>query len=369
MQKAHIRLEEVLWEITGQCKNGCVYCGSKGGWNDWVDDKTVIKIAEEIVKYPPKSVTVSGGDPLMVSYETHAKITKMFKGVGIESKVIINPKSYKILKEQYGEKETTTLDLYDWVGVSINETEELTQYMNLIVYLPTDKETIISNFNLGNVFLFDKICALVRSNKLIWQIQFTMYSDDSELAIYKNDDALSHLYSKITEARNEGVEIVLGDNMDSGSCGAGIRGVGILSNGSVVPCLSMRSWNNDSVEDYDILGLGLESIWKNGFIEYRFGEFKCCKDHCLNKCYEEKNEQEVYVSEPKMRKEDIDRMKDVFEITIPKQPFIPDISDMSKVYVYGCASRPSHTYTNFIGDQKINVTGDSGSIIDPLGMI
>jgi molybdenum cofactor biosynthesis enzyme MoaA len=59
-----LELQEIVWEITGECKNGCSYCGSKDAWNCITDVDKICKIADEIAKYPPKEINMSGGDPL-----------------------------------------------------------------------------------------------------------------------------------------------------------------------------------------------------------------------------------------------------------------------------------------------------------------
>jgi hypothetical protein len=47
----------------------------------------------------------------------------------------------------------------------------------------------------------------------------------------------------------------------------------------------MRSWQGDikEVSQGNILEKGLRFIWENKFQNYRFCQFKCCKDHTNNK--------------------------------------------------------------------------------------
>jgi len=49
----------------------------------------------------------------------------------------------------------------------------------------------------------------------------------------------------------------------------------------------MRSWCDiKTVSQGNILEEGLDRIWQTEFTDYRFSEFKCCKDQCKNKCFE-----------------------------------------------------------------------------------
>jgi MoaA/NifB/PqqE/SkfB family radical SAM enzyme len=62
MQNQHLKLKELIWEITGECKNNCSYCGSKKTNDKTVSDGVVLQIANKIAKYPPNEINISGGD-------------------------------------------------------------------------------------------------------------------------------------------------------------------------------------------------------------------------------------------------------------------------------------------------------------------
>jgi MoaA/NifB/PqqE/SkfB family radical SAM enzyme len=292
MQNKLITLDEIIWEITGACLNKCKYCGSSANWNDPISEIEIIEICDAIAKFPPKSINISGGDPTLISYYTHKIITNTLKTS--QPKIIINPKSYLRLKsEKLSLREI--LDLYYWTGISINSQDELDaflKYWNSFEHSYNEKcpITIISNFNLINLFLFDKIQKLVKDLNVIWQIQLTMYHNKTnELALYNpnNNEAWNHFEKKITSAFKEKVKIILADNINSGKCTAGSQSLGILSNGNVIPCLSMRSWhsNINTVYQGNLFKDSLKNIWIENFKNYRFENFECCKDHCNNKCF------------------------------------------------------------------------------------
>ena len=328
MQNGKLILQEIIWEITSACHNNCDYCGSKG-LPQVIDETKIVAIAKQIAKYAPKAIDISGGDPLLVSLDTHRELVGILKEKKVVCKIIINPKSVeKSLTWAQDNAPSTILMEYDWVGISVNDARELeivnkdafkglTHYEDGIDLF--SKSTIITNFNVANLFLFDKICSFVKQNNMTWQIQYTMYKETSNpMSVYENESASEFLFKKINDAMDEGVRIVVADNMTASPCSAGTSSLGILFDGSVVPCLSMRSWvktespwsqttmNGEFLgrlieieKDFDSVGESeeydgyaenpLKYIWEHRFHEQRFGTFKSCKDHCNNKCFARSN--------------------------------------------------------------------------------
>lgn len=309
MQKPHLELQEIIWEITPECHNNCSYCGSKSVANQTAHLPTVLEIAKAIAQYPPKEITISGGDPLLIPYEMHTEIITMFKQKNIETKILFNPKS-----EIHPIQELPAIpELYDWRGISINTADELKKAEACL----TDKRfTVVSNFNTSNIFLFNEIKNLVQRFNLTWQIQLTIYmNEDDERALYNNDEAFKYFNDKIHIAYNEDTKILIADNCNSSTCGAGRRSLGILYDGSVIPCLSFRSWKYDqeNKNNYDLQGnvlkQGLKHIWENGFANYRFSEFECCKDYCKNKVVEQQCSISYY---RRKKKDDNDMQQPIF---------------------------------------------------------
>lgn len=361
MQNQHIKLHEIIWEVTGKCNNRCEYCGSKDAWNATIDNNTIIKIAENIALFPPEEIDISGGDPLLVDLATHEIITNVLKDKKVKCKILVNPKS--INKRQETIK---VLSLYDWIGISINTSEELKLMDGYGINNVLKKSTIISNFNLQNIFIYNEIEEFVKKHNLMWQIQYTIYKDSNDpLAIYNNDKALAFFSSQISKSIADGVKILIADNANCGNCGAGMHSIGILFNGDIVPCLSMRSWleinsvivgnilneknsqkNKDVNYGYktdkgynDYKENPLKYIWENRFDKYRFFSFECCKDKCKNKCVEIKS---VNKSIPI---EKIPKDPDLCE-KIPKMPPCPP------TIVYGVFPRPPRVLLYGIGGQE-----------------
>lgn len=305
MQNQHLKLHEIIWEITGKCNNHCEYCGSKEAWDSVIDNKSITQIAKNIALFPPDEIDISGGDPLLVNREVHEEIIKILKNKNVKCKVLVNPKS--LYHENVVNSDgLNILYLYDWVGISVSTQEELDFLVNFHALPFCKKSTIISNFNLQNIFIYDEIEKFVKKHNLMWQVQYTMYKNSkNKLGIYNNEKALAFFSEKISNSINNGVKILIADNANCGKCGAGSHSIGILHNGDIVPCLSMRSWTeniNDvvvgnildekreqNISDKEVFKYNenpLKYIWINRFNKYRFEPFKCCKDHCKNKCVE-----------------------------------------------------------------------------------
>ena len=320
MQSAHLQLKEIIWEITGECHNNCSYCGSKKTNDKKSSDEIILKIADKIAAYPPKEINISGGDPLTVSENIHDEILKKFKNKDIICKIIVNTKSFKGNAEK-----RNIIEKYDWAGVSINSKKDV----ELMGFEYLSKYTVITNFNVANLYDFDTIEDYVIKHKKFWTIQHTMYNDPNNLlAIYhdENKSAFETLQNKIFNSK---AKIILSDNVNGEiGCGAGLCSLGITYEGKVIPCLSMRSWEENIEEDFvsnSILENDLEEIWINDFNEQRFGCFKCCKDACNNKY--------LSIEESEVTKEK-KSMLDIIDGLIKTNPS-PNINDFNRTLVYG----------------------------------
>lgn len=281
MQINQLNLKEIVWEITGKCNNNCDYCGSSIVNKNQLSDSQIYELAKIISEYPPSEIDISGGDPLLLNYALHFDIVDLFKAKNIVCKILFNPKS---LLYDY-EKKYRILKLYDWIGISINTLQDIINFNKFKELCPDiTNYTIITNFNVSNLYDYTKFESVVQENKVKWMIQYTMYQDkNNPLAIYNNQSALEYLANNVALSINKKLDIVLSDNANNSKCGAGLQSIGINWNGYVMPCLSMRSWKSDISSEGYLFKRSLKDIWENEFKEYRYCEFVCCKDHCNNK--------------------------------------------------------------------------------------
>jgi MoaA/NifB/PqqE/SkfB family radical SAM enzyme len=358
-----LKLKEIIWEVTGKCNNGCTYCGSKELWKQDVNENIIKKIADSIAEYPPEEIDISGGDPLLVNIATHQYIIDKLSKT--KCKILVNPRS--LSNTLNNSDQLKILNLYSHVGVSINTQEELELWKEFLNKNPhrNIKFTVITNFNLTNFFLFDEFAKSIGRDTL-WQIQFTMYSSkdkQQQLAIYNHPQAVKQLNDNI--AKHPDLKLIFADNCNHGACFAGLSTIGILSDGEVVPCLSMRAWSNDITKysEGNVLKTKLKEIWYSGFKANRFEEFKSCKDLC-NGLTLKKSEKPLIPTGPIPR-------SGFFE-QIQKEKFPPDLSvtlygvgtDYSKPYPYPLDAVTAYAVST--GDKIFGTSQFSSSIMDAL---
>lgn len=276
MQSAHVKFLEAVWEITDNCKNNCSYCGTKDFLNKVPINVNQLKdIIDKIVDYPPEELNISGGDPLLVPIEVHKYLAEKLKGK-TKLKIIFNPKSLAFTNVN------EILPLYDWMGISVNTIDELEYLMNKMKEKPK-RSTIITNFSLSTVWNYNRIEEFVTEFDIPWQIQYTMFKDrDTIFSVYNNEEGLEYLFEHIDRSFEKGLNLSISDNMNRGKCTAASNSMGILSNGDVIPCLSMRCWNMDKVTIFgNLINDDLKTIWEGDKIsKWRCNEFECCKDIC-----------------------------------------------------------------------------------------
>lgn len=268
-----IALEEVTWEITDNCEQKCSYCGSANSLNRTrIDLDNIRSIADNLSTVKTLSeVNVSGGNPFLVPTEGHEAVVHILKPQ-VEVKLVVNPFNFDT-----NEDAPVIACMYDLVGVSINTRRELVRASEHDVRNVID--VAITNFNTANVMLFDELEKYVLDNDLTWQIQLTMYRGQCDDALYESRSGLKYLQEKISGSRTK---IMIADNACHGNCFAGMRSMGVLANGDVVPCLSMRSYKTrEELQKLivgNLLNTSADHVWRNGFSQFRHDDFSCCKD-------------------------------------------------------------------------------------------
>lgn len=295
----NMKLQEIIWEVTTKCDKGCEYCGSKEFLNQKEDPKDIYQIAKQIAEYPPKEVNLSGGEPGCLDPEVLHKCLTILKDAGIKTKVITNGKIFDNIHAK-------SMKLIDVFGLSVNTLDDVDLCMTAI-FNPlakadknfgayrqkfeeyADKITIVTNFGNHNIWDFDEI-ANYASNFGAWQVQLT------EGQYLLNEKGIEFLYDQLDDLDSE--RTVMADNLQyDHKCMAGMYGCGILFDGEVIPCLSMRCWADKMEEAGNLLdeGATLKDIWELGFRNRRFDdENSCCRD-CIK--YPEEREQKKNIIE------------------------------------------------------------------------
>lgn len=274
MSKPALKLKKIYWELTSECYNCCSYCGARDVSHIRNSDKTIKRILNSIVEYPPDQIQMSGGDPLLVDFDTHKFVVDTLSPTTF-CEISVNPKSDINLE---------ILKLYGLVYISLNTLEEIEKYeINWKRKLADENIPVMfaTNFNLLNFFLAEKISKIV--GNAVWKIDFTLYGDPKHaLAIYDQELALNKLNSDLSMAGCN--NIVIGNTANCEYCDAGIHSLGLLYDGTVVPCLSMRFWIEIRKKTLgNITQEKLKDIWYKKFENQRFTEWFCCKNQCKNK--------------------------------------------------------------------------------------
>ena len=270
-----LNLKKIFWEITSECDNCCTYCGTRDVSHIINHDSIVRRVLENIIPYLPEEIQIGGGDPLLVDVNTHKFIVDKLRPT-TRCEIMINPKS---------DLKIETVKLYALVYISLNDLEELDAYeikWKDKIHEENIPHVFVTNFNLLNFFLVEKISKVVKDK--LWHIGFTIYGDlNSSLALYRQDVALQKLNSSLSEIA-ETHNICIENNANCEYCTAGIHSLGLLYDGSVVPCLSMRFWCVVRKEmQGNILYEKLKDIWYKKFEKQRFTDWFCCKNQCKNK--------------------------------------------------------------------------------------
>lgn len=291
-----LTLKHILWELTVKCNNNCDYCGSKNIINK-VDDTTSFtyeNILNNIIKYPPQeAVTLTGGEPTISSYFENT-LVKLAEN---QIKVRLVTKNYDFYFNK-GDKYTTSLELLDWVGLSINTKEDI-EYINNNMGLKgckilegckiKNKTTMITNFGSHNIFEFEELYNhFIGHSYKVWQIQLTMGKQ-----YQLNKEGIKYLYNQIFEKTNQipnnpiinigNQQIQISDNMQAiHQCMGGVADCSISYDGEVMSCLSKRTWATPIPLNRDMLleNNTLKDIWENKFKDERFNNcVKCCRDY------------------------------------------------------------------------------------------
>lgn len=309
---AALELKEIIWEITNVCNKNCKYCGSKNVTvsrdvavnNGYSCDTFAERIANEIVKYPPKEITISGGEPATLLDDTLAAVITTFRknAPKMVVKILTNGLFFHKLKN---EKIAKILKHISVIGLSVNTHEDCRVLDDYICMIQNSEcqipITILTNFGTHNIFKFDEIKSFVETFKesispipVAWQVQLTQGND-----LQLDKDGIKYLKEHLAQSN---VFYVEADNLQTnGKCFAGIYSCGITYDGNVVPCLSMRSWLSfdNFTKEYqgNILDkdTNLKKIWRERFWNNRFENCKCCRD-CIE--YPEFTENKIINIQP-----------------------------------------------------------------------
>lgn len=309
-----------VWEVTMGCNMRCKHCGSscKTALPGELSTIEALKLVDDLAKLGLSWVTLSGGEPLTRKdlpqiiqrlnqkgvkaniitngWELNKKMANILKNSGISTVAISidGPKEVhdKIRRPQAFERAKSAFKILDELGIyaasittiskeNINNLEELkNDLIGMGVKLwQVQLGLPMGNFKHQNNWLLDP-------SQMEEILDFCLKTSlEGKIAIHPADcigyyDSRSNLIAKINK---------------SGSwsgCNAGIRSFGILHNGDILGCTSIR---DRSFIEGNILQRNLEDIWndpksfswRRNFSRHNLaGDCSTCRhaDECLGGC-------------------------------------------------------------------------------------
>lgn len=288
-----------VWEITAGCNMRCLHCGSSC---DFVDpDELTTEEALEVVRQMKeaglKEITLSGGEP--TTRKDILTISKALSDANINISWLSNGWLFnqELLDKAYlaGVKNIgMSLDGLEQTHDNIRCEGSFQRVMATLDLLGETEifsniNTTINKKNLGE--LRDIATLLQKKRVQSWQLQIglpmgNLKKNEKELLLAPEDmieiiESLHEIsqtqdYPKIYLADSIGYyhvqeiglkrELMSADDSIWAGCGAGKSGFGVLNNGDIVPCTSLR--NSDYVEG-NFRADNLSKLWENGFSYFR----------------------------------------------------------------------------------------------------
>lgn len=312
-----------VWEITMGCNMRCKHCGSacKNALPEELTTEESLKLCKDLGKLGLKWVTVSGGEALLRK-DWHL-IAKGLKDNGVTPLLITN--GWIVNKEIVKQAEDSGIESF---AMSLDGTKETHDFMrmkgsfdrimnayNLIEGTKLVKAAI-TTINKKNIKELDKIKKILIDKKVkLWQVQVGLpmgnFAENDEIALEPSDidKVIDFAYETIPDER---ITIYLADclgyynwkeiavrdktykskNVMWKGCSAGKESFGILHNGDILGCTSIR--DRQFVEG-NIRNQSLKEIWENennfswsrGLSKEKLSGF-CSKcgfgDKCLGGC-------------------------------------------------------------------------------------
>ncbi|MCI8410695.1 MAG: radical SAM protein [Lachnospiraceae bacterium] len=268
-------LHTLVWELTMGCNLRCKHCGSscKERLADELTEQEAMNVVNQIITMQPDWITLSGGEPLLRS--DWAEIAKVLKENHIGVRMITNG---TLLNKSIAKKmKNAGLDL---VSISIDGTEDIHDSIRgkgifqkvREAFANMHKEDIIYGVNTtvmkDNIENLEELYQeLVRLGVHSWQLQPGLPEGnlsehpDSVLDMDDIKKMVDFSYKKNKEGK---IRIFLAETIGYYSqmetvsrmmafnttvpvvwhgCNAGIRTLGILHNGDIVGCTSIRKRN------------------------------------------------------------------------------------------------------------------------------
>lgn len=265
-----------VWEITDNCNYNCPHC--RAGYEMKCDDSILEKkIVNELINAQVLSVNLSGGEPLLNKRIT--SIVEKLVSNGIDTGISTNGWFFIDKAEELIDKGLS------FVQVSVDGSPELhdnfrgvsgayNRAINSLKYaknagIRTQMNVTITSANIGMLDYNIEVAKEIGIDRVFFRRVVPEGFGSTNRFILPNKEDYLCAIKKLMKIKIKGLDIAIDDpiinvlneeNLNSIGCTAGIKSIGISSNGNVYPCIFFRkrigNLKNETIND----------IWQNSDI-------------------------------------------------------------------------------------------------------
>ena len=295
------RLDCAVWETTLACNLHCSHCGSSAGTarENELSTKECFSLCEELAELDCRDVSLMGGEPFMRKdwYSLGRCVKDLGMGLCLVSNGIVLKDHIKELGRLEPKVVGISLDGMKKVHESIRGKGTFDRTIGAVDLLLANgiQTTVITTVSKLNFDDLPKMAKLLKGKGCNWQVQVAMPFGNfkEEMLISEEDYYASAMFIAKERMDNRFEDLpVIGAHCYGyhskvlpgcqwSGCTAGIRSMGITSDGGIVGCLSM---GNDRFIEGNVRERSLKDIWTDpGSFAYnrRFGRSslgKNCRD-------------------------------------------------------------------------------------------
>lgn len=282
-------LRGAVWEITMGCNMRCKHCGSecKDILKDQLTPEEAIKLCDELVDMKLDFITLSGGEP--TTRKDWDYIAKNLSDGGINTSMITNGwlMNNELIKRAKNARVHTICISIDGTEKTHDMIRREGSFRKDIKALKKIKESgigvaVITTVSSANIDELEELYQQFNSIGInIWQLQLAMpmgnFKHQKDFTIEPSyiDRIIDFAYEKIGKGikitfadcigyyNTKAIKVLqnhIADNWCWQGCGAGKYSIGILHNGDITACTSLRS---DDFIVGNIRKQTLRSIWEN----------------------------------------------------------------------------------------------------------
>lgn len=302
----NFKVETAVWEITFRCNMNCIHCGSDCTSIEKEYQLTTpecFRVIEDLADIGCGTVILSGGEPLLRedvgAIATHIKRCKM-RVAFISNGYLVNDETIKLIKAidpvAYGiSLDSSRPEIHDYIRGKKDAFAHVERAIKLLHKnnIPPSIVTTVHKLNFEDLEGIRKF--LIKNKVRLWQIQYgdhigrmpkeTMLTEAQFFEVGKfileTQQKYGKYFDKIAGADVMGYMGELATKIQGPwwGCHAGLKGLGLGSDGSVRGCLSLQM---DQYIEGNVRERSLKEIWNdpNSFKYNRSFECSMLTGYC-----------------------------------------------------------------------------------------